>query len=32
MLAARDISHRDGDGLLLADQYDKSLAACDTVL
>ena len=27
---AGDVSHRDGDGLLLSDQHDQPLAACDT--
>jgi hypothetical protein len=29
---ARDIAHRDGDGLLLPDQYHKPLAAGDPVV
>ena len=26
---ARNVAHRDGDGLLLSDQHDQPLAACD---
>ena len=27
--SARDVAHRDGDGLLLPDQHNQPLAACD---